>query len=409
MTTTHVPLSTVLQNIDKAHGLPNEHYISDDMFAQEKQSVLFGSWAGIGFTSDVANPGDVKPINLLGMPLLLVRDYENNIKVFQNTCRHRGMILVSEPASIRKVVQCPYHSWCYDLDGALQATPHVGGPGCHSHESIIYDDLGLHVIPSAIWLGVVFVNVSGNAGSFSDYNSALAERWQEFADLPLYGDAESTFTLEVKTNWKLAVENYCESYHLPWIHPDLNTYSRLEDHYNIEQRGKFSGQGSYVYRQLQAENGQVFEDLATLSEQWDTAAEYIALYPNVLLGVHRDHTLAIVLEPVATNHTVEHISFFYTQRCASSAEFAALRQKNRDQWKTVFSEDIGVVEGMQMGRSGPLFDGGRFSPVMDGPTHNFHHWIAQRCSQGPVRECLENNGRSPARLIIHTSYQWFCL
>ena len=36
------------------------------------------------------------------------------------------------------------------------------------------------------------------------------------------------------TNWKLAVENYCESYHLPWVHPGLNSYSRLEDHYHID-------------------------------------------------------------------------------------------------------------------------------------------------------------------------------
>ena len=39
-------------------------------------------------------------------------------------------------------------------------------------------------------------------------------------------------------------------------------------------------------------------------------------------------------------------------------------------------EDIFVVEGMQKGRQGDMFDGGKFSPVMDGPTHTFHRWIA---------------------------------
>ena len=37
-----------------------------------------------------------------------------------------------------------------------------------------------------------------------------------------------------------------------------------------------------------------------------------------------------------------------------------------------------MVEGMQRGRKAPGFDGGRFSPVMDGPTHLFHDWVAMQ-------------------------------
>ena len=126
-----------------------------------------------------------------------------------------------------------------------------------------------------------------------------------------HGGEEASFELEVNTNWKLAVENYCESYHLPWIHPGLNTYSKLEDHYHIEERDLYSGQGSLVYRQLRSEKDEVFPDFEGLSEKWDTGAEYIAVYPNVLLGVHRDHTFALVLEPVALDKTVEHIELYY--------------------------------------------------------------------------------------------------
>ena len=40
------------------------------------------------------------------------------------------------------------------------------------------------------------------------------------------------------------------------------------------------------------------------------------------------------------------------------------------------SEDIGAVEGMQEGRSSPVYNGGNFSPVMDNPTHQFHKCAA---------------------------------
>ena len=36
------------------------------------------------------------------------------------------------------------------------------------------------------------------------------------------------------------------------------------------------------------------------------------------------------------------------------------------------------LEGMQKGRHGVMFDGGKFSPVMDGPTHIFHQWVARK-------------------------------
>ncbi len=47
-------------------------------------------WACIGFGKDVAKPGDVVPRNLLGLPLILVRDTKNEIRVFHNVCSHRG-------------------------------------------------------------------------------------------------------------------------------------------------------------------------------------------------------------------------------------------------------------------------------------------------------------------------------
>ena len=61
---------------------------------------------------------------------------------------------------------------------------------------------------------------------------------------------------------------------------------------------------------------------------------------------------------------------------ADAATDANLRARNAAQWKEVFEEDIFVVEGMQRGRHAVGFDGGRFSPAMDGPTHMFHAWVA---------------------------------
>ncbi|WP_170528837.1 aromatic ring-hydroxylating oxygenase subunit alpha [Ruegeria arenilitoris] len=374
MASTPTELSAVRQSIETALGLPNAHYTDPALHAEETRALLLDGWAGLAVTADVPEPGDAVPLEFMGIPLLLLRDRSGTVRVFQNICRHRGMILVGEPRKIEGAIRCPYHSWCYSTEGRLVATPHVGGPGQNAHDAVSKSELGLIEVRSHIWRDVVWINVSGDAPTFEDANARLIERWAEF-DKPLYhGGPESSFRLDVNCNWKLAVENYCESYHLPWVHPGLNSYSRLEDHYHIQEPGLYSGQGTLVYRQLKTEDGRVFPDFEGLSEKWDTAAEYIAAFPNVLLGVHRDHAFAIILRPEAQNRTSEHIHLFYS---APDTD-ADLRARNAEQWKVVFEEDVFVVEGMQRGRAAPGFDGGHFSPAMDGPTHLFHDWVAQR-------------------------------
>lgn len=374
MTQNVTDLSNVRVGIDAANGLPNAHYIDADVFAEERQALLYSQWAGLAVAADVPEPGDAVPMEFLGMPLLLIRDKEGQVSVFQNICRHRGMILVEEPRKIEGAIRCPYHSWCYSTKGKLVSTPHVGGPGQNTHDAIKRDDLGLNEVRSHIWRDVVWINISGDAAPFEEVHADLITRWADF-DKPLYhGGADSKFTLGVATNWKLAVENYCESYHLPWVHPGLNSYSRLEDHYHIEEPGQFSGQGTMVYRQLKDEAGQTFPDFDEVGTKWDEQAEYIAVYPNVLLGVHRDHAFAIILEPKGTEKTEEHVHLYY----AEPETDLDLRARNAALWKEVFEEDIFVVEGMQKGRHADMFDGGRFSPVMDSPTLVFHQWVADK-------------------------------
>ena len=372
MSQTLTDLSSVRTTVDKANGLPNAHYIDPAVYAEERQALLFSQWAGLAVGADVPEPGDAVPLTFMGTPLLLLRDKDGEVRVFQNICRHRGMILVEEPRKIEGAIRCPYHSWCYSTKGDLVSTPHVGGPGQNTHASIKRSELGLNEVRSHIWRDVVWINLSGDAPAFETAMADIIARWAEF-DLPVYhGGPESKFQLKVQTNWKLAVENYCESYHLPWVHPGLNSYSKLEDHYHIEKPGQFSGQGTMVYRQLTNEDGNKFPDFADVGAKWNEQAEYIAAYPNVLLGVHRDHAFAIILEPRGPEETVEHVHLYY----AVPGSDEGLRARNSQLWKTVFEEDIFVVEGMQKGRHAAQFDGGRFSPVMDSPTHCFHDWVA---------------------------------
>ena len=244
-------LERVCRPIGEATGLPNRCYVDGAHYDVEKTLVFDRGWTCIGFGKDIPLPGDAVPIDHLGAPLLAVRAKDGAINVFHNVCSHRGMVLVEEPTRIRSVIRCPYHSWCYGTDGALKATPHVGGPGHNAHGAIDRETLGLRPVRSAVWFDLIFVDLLENAPAFETFIQPLAQRWRMFDQEELHhaGD-DGSFKLEVGCNWKLAVENYCESYHLPWVHPGLNSYSRLEDHDNIVVTWRFLRPGD---RSLQSQ------------------------------------------------------------------------------------------------------------------------------------------------------------
>lgn len=371
-------LAAVTRPIGTARGLPNPFYTDPAVFEEEKKRVFFRNWAALGFTTDVPEPGDARPLGFLGQPLVMVRDRDGTLRVFQNICRHRGMILIEKPGKIQRAIRCPYHSWCYELDGTLRTTPHVGGPGTNRHDAVRREELGLYEVRSHIWMGVVFVNIDGKAPPFEEYAAQAIARFADF-DQPVHrcGD-EGTMTIEVAGNWKLAIENGAESYHLPWVHPGLNSYSRLEDHYHLDLTEPFCGQGTRVYNPMLSEDGRRFPEFRGLAEKWATGAEYPMVFPNLMMGFQKDHLFAFIVEPITHDRSVEHVQLFYADPVVGTQDWAPMRRKNAEMWRQVFGEDIFVVEGMQKGRHASMFDGGKFSPVMDNPTHDFHRWVAKQ-------------------------------
>ncbi len=216
----------------------------------------------------------------------------------------------------------------------------------------------------------------GQAPDFETHVAPLAQRWDAFDGAAIrHGGPDSSIRFDLACNWKLAVENYCEGYHLPWVHPGLNSYSRLEDHYNIEEAG-FSGQGSRVFQPRLGDGSLAFPNFPDLPDKWLAGSEYVTLFPNVMLGIHRDHFYAVRVDPLAPGRCRESFEIYYLGDEPRAAAYDGLRAENREAWRSIFAEDQEVVERMQRGRASPAYRGGVFSPAMDGPTHAFHRWVA---------------------------------
>ena len=157
----------------------------------------------------------------------------------------------------------------------------------------------------------------------------------------------------------------------------MNAYSKLKDHYHIQGLpNRFAGQGTVVYDPKFDETKQ-FPCFPNWPKDQEKTAEYVALFPNVMFGIHKDHYYAYWLEPINHAYTLEHMDIYYVgEDTAFSDEFKSLREQNYKLWHSIQSEDLDIIEGMQEGRNSPAYNGGNFSPVMDNPTHHFHKWVA---------------------------------
>lgn len=377
----------MLKPIGEARGLPNAAYTSQEHFLRERDALIARTWAACLFIDTLPSEPFAQPLDFLGLPLLVTRDRQGELRVFHNVCSHRGMRLVAEPMPLPGLISCRYHGWSYTVRGELKRTPYLGG--IHEHTCAGFDNAqhGLKPVRSAVFMGMLFVNLSGDGPDFARHVAPLRARAEAligpdgWSQLALEG-AHSHLTVEVRSNWKLAVENYCESYHLPWVHPSLNSYSRLEDHDCFVDGDGFSGQRSLAYR-LSDVAGTRLPRFAHWPAERMHIAEYPTLYPNVLLGFHADHAFAGIVLPLAPDLTREELRIWYVGEGAKADEYQSCRAATHAAWRGVFGEDVFAVEGMQQGRVSPGYDGGVFSPLMDQLTHHFHRWVASRLCAAP--------------------------
>ncbi|WP_193180938.1 aromatic ring-hydroxylating oxygenase subunit alpha [Nisaea sediminum] len=318
--------------------------------------------------AQVPDPGDVLPVDVGGQPLVLVRDKAGEISGFHNVCSHRGVLLVTEPMKRQAGLRCPYHSWTYGHDGKLLRTPFVGGPDRHECPAIDKSKLGLRPVRTAKWLDFVFVDLSGVAEALEEVMAPLTARWSKYDFSRLsYGFGKS---FSLRANWKLAMENYLESYHLPWVHPELNRVSPLDIHGQIDVAPYIFGQVTANYRPGGI-GGRQLPAFPDLDETSDRCGEYPVVYPNLMLGVQRDHLFGIIVRPDGQGRTVEDLHIYFADETALETDYAEIRDQLLEGWVEVFMEDIDVVERMQKGRASSAFDGGVLTPYHDGPTRRF--------------------------------------
>ena len=166
------------------------------------------------------------------------------------------------------------------------------------------------------------------------------------------------------------MENFLESYHLPWVHPALNKRSPIEQHKHIVVSPDHFGQitDQFAADKVAASPFTPFQGLTAAEE---LAGEYPIVFPNVMLGVQRDHFFCIITDPLAIDLTRERVHIYMVGEEPDDQRYKPALEDLVETWKEVFSEDIWAVERMQMGRASEAFGGSVLTPFHDDLTQQF--------------------------------------
>lgn len=323
--------------IERAHTLPSQCYTVASWHQHDIQHVLSKRWQFAAHISQLERTGDVVPIELLGQPVVLVRD-GTTIRAFYNVCKHRGGPIATEPENC-KMLQCKYHGWTYKLNGTLR-----GVPKFKYAELFDKKDFGLTEIPLLEWEGLLFVRLGEQAEPLEQQIGGISEavsptRIRDFV-------YHSRVSYPIACNWKVYADNYLEGYHIPHVHPDLCNLLDM-DHYKTIVDGWQILQDSPL------------RDKDSIYSGGDETAWYYFIYPNMMLNILPGRMQVNQILPIDAGNCIVHFDYYYTPD--TLLQYPKLPDHDKTYSERLQAEDIHICEHVQKGLASNAYNYGRFS------------------------------------------------
>lgn len=194
------------------HDIPSGRYTSDEFWELEREHLWSKVWVLAGRAEDIPNPGDFVTFDDLGMPMIVIRGTDGEIRAFYNTCQHRGAPVVRDARGSARQLRCQYHSWTYDIDrGSLIRVP--------DERDFVGLDKAERCLPRLrceVWDHWIFVNRDPDAPSLLDWLGPIPDQLAELQGPRLRTVARRSEV--VPCNWKVTAEAFLEVYHFRHIH-----------------------------------------------------------------------------------------------------------------------------------------------------------------------------------------------
>lgn len=371
---THIDNGTT-DMADEVSRCPVIDYTSVETLRQEKEALFRKRPILVGFSTDFANPGDYKAETYVGVPTLVLRGQDSEIKAYLNICPHRASPL-AEGCGRRMRLTCPYHAWTFDLDGRL-----VNIPGEEGFSELDKATLNLRPLPvqekyGMIWLGLdpeVTFDIDDELCALkADFEAYGYESYHHYKTIELHRDL----------NWKLMIDTFLETYHLKFLHRNSIAGAILSNQLLVDAAGSCE-------RLIHPRDTLEADFKSKPESEWDlikhTAIAYV-IFPNTVFIMQSDHAEIWRVFPDGDDPSRCKMYFdVYIPEPAETEKAKKYWDANIDYGvKIVLEEDIPLGEKNQV-----AFNSGGVEHLIFGRNEpglaNFHNTIhdalaASRCS-----------------------------
>ncbi len=322
---------------------------SEEIHRAELEHIFNRSWLFVAHESEVPERGDYVRRSVGTRPLFVVRSRRTGeVRVFANSCTHRGATICRSDRGNAKSFQCFYHAWTFDSDGTLIGVPDEETYGPHFDKS----KFGLVPVPRMeSYRGMIFVSYDPDVEDLVDYLAGAREYIDAMMDA---AEVAATFSANghgsgngngsgadadgwsgplqvlrgthrygIKANWKLLVENSFDGYHLGPTHatyfqflkdqnvdvsPSTGTMKLLGNgHAVIEYSGSWGRPiarwaeqfGDASRQQLEALRAKIIDELGDTGFRMAELNRNLFIYPNLFV-MDNNATALRVIEPTST-------------------------------------------------------------------------------------------------------------
>jgi choline monooxygenase len=347
-------------DVAEAFTLPSNFYFDSSFESIEKEKIFSRTWQIVGHVRQLPKSGSFFTTELVGEPLLIVRNSKDEIKGFYNVCKHRA----GPPAQgcgERKVFRCGYHGWTYSLDGEL-----LNAPECEGVKDFRQKDFGLTPVRTEEWAGLIFVNLDDSGQPLLQSLGQLPQQAARFQLEKMQLHQRRVY--EMQCNWKTYIDNYLEGYHLPSVHPSLNR----ELDYGSYTTQLFAGYS------LQSSPIRGPENEATVQRRYsqakgDDVAEYYWVFPNWMLNCYPDNVSVNIVLPVSPERSIAIFEWYFPESVLGT-EAPARTVGFSDEIQV---EDVRICEIVQKNLRSRSYSRGRYSVKQERGLHHFHTLYAE--------------------------------
>jgi choline monooxygenase len=365
-----INLDETLRDVSSARHAPGLVYCSADMLALEKRNIFERDWLFVAREEELPNPGDYLTLDILGEPIIVSRDQSGKLSAFANSCLHRGVAVAQGKGNAARFT-CPYHAWTYDTSGKLIGAPMMDEVACFNKATARLKPLGLRV-----WKGNVMVTLNPKPVDFDSFIAPFepAAEFSHIEDCVL----ATSFVVPLPCNWKFAVENVMDIYHVGVVHvKSIGQTMRMSDGIRLQENGGMS----LRYSQASASGSQEppFDRLPWFTDEDEELGTSAMFYlpPNFQIFAAPDIIRTLTPWPTSPTTCDLIVRLLVPKERANDLQLTEKIQVYADRSLAVLSEDMTIVGSLQHAAESNIYEPGAACKLEVAVLHAINHLVSR--------------------------------